>query len=244
MDPQGQLGKVLGVDVRAAPRSAIDLLLDAVLEENPERAPDPSAERAGAALPGGVPRVRTRIPRLDLVVANKALALHPGWEDAAGDPTDRLRRALDAAEGLGDYDVVLVDGPPSFGPLTLGVLRAVREVVVPVPLTYLALDGCAELVATMETVRDRYEHGELGVAMVVPNFYRRTRMAQEVLDRLKERFPKEIAQTVIGMHVKIDEAQSRGLSVFEHAPKDRGARAFVRLGEELALRAPAGESGP
>lgn len=244
MDPQGQLGKALGVDVSAAPRSAIDLLLDAVLEEAPEEGPGPRAARAGSALPGEIPRVRTRLPRLDLVVANKALALHPGWEAEGGDPTERLGRALDAAESLGDYDFVLVDAPPSFGTLTLGVLRAVREVVVPVPLTYLALDGCAELMRTLETVREHYGHRELGVTMVVPNFYRRTRMAREVLERLKERFPKEIAHTVVGLHVRIDEAQSRGLSVFEHAPRDRGARAMARLAEELELRVPAGEGAP
>jgi chromosome partitioning protein len=72
--------------------------------------------------------------------------------------------------------------------------------------------------------------------MVVPTFYRRTRMAQEILDRLSTRFPKEISQTVVGFHVKIDEAQSRGLSIFEYAPRDRGARAMAALAEELENR--------
>ena len=51
------------------------------------------------------------------------------------------------------YDFVLMDSPPSFGPLTLSVLRAADELVVPVPLTYLALDGCAELLRTLRMVR-------------------------------------------------------------------------------------------
>ena len=72
--------------------------------------------------------------------------------------------------------------------------------------------------------------------MVVPTFYRRTRLAQEILERLKKRFPKEIAHTVVGYHVKIDEAQSRGLSVFEYAPRDRGAKVMAELAEELELR--------
>jgi chromosome partitioning protein len=93
----------------------------------------------------------------------------------------------------------------------------------------------------LATVRDRYAHPDLHIAMVVPTFYRRTKLADEILDRLKQRFPKEIAHTVIGYHVKIDEAQSKGISIFEYAPRDRGARVMAQLAEELELRGqPAG----
>jgi chromosome partitioning protein len=85
-------------------------------------------------------------------------------------------------------------------------------------------------------VRARYGHRDLRISMVIPTFYRRTRMAHEVLDQLKSRFPKELAQTVVGFHVKIDEAQSRGRSIFEYAPSSRGARAMAALAEELELR--------
>jgi len=112
-------------------------------------------------------------------------------------------------------------------------------VVVPVPLTYLALDGCAELMRTLTTVRERYGHPRLRVTMVVPTFYRRTKLAHDILEQLKQRFAKEIAHGVIGYHVRIDEAQAKGLSVFEYAPRDRGARALAELAEELELRAPA-----
>jgi chromosome partitioning protein len=74
--------------------------------------------------------------------------------------------------------------------------------------------------------------------MVIPTFYRRTRMAHEILEKLTQRFPKEIAQTVVGYHVKIDEAQSHGLSIFEYAPRDRGAQAMAALAEELEARDP------
>jgi chromosome partitioning protein len=242
MDPQGQLGKVFGVETRHARRSAIELLLDVVLDD---AAPDGLPPRTHAAsgveraAGGGLPKVPTRIANLDLVVAQKSLGLAPAFDAGERDPTGRLARRLEAASAVEGYDFVLVDAPPSFGILTLNVLRAVDEVVIPVPLTFLALDGCAELVRTIETVRTRYGHAGLRIAMVVPTFYRRTRLAQEVLEALKRRFPKEIAQTVVGFHVRIDEAQSRGLSVFEYAPGDRGARVLAALAEELEARVPA-----
>jgi chromosome partitioning protein len=230
MDPQGQLAKVFGVDHRAPSRTAIDLLLDAALGED---------SRARSAPAPVLPIVKTRIRGLDLIVANKSLGLFPAWQDRDDpDPTARLAAVLDAAPELARYEFVLFDAPPSFGPLTLNVLRAADEVVVPVPLTYLALDGCAELMRTLTTVRERYGHPRLRVTMVVPTFYRRTRLAHDILEQLKQRFPKEIAHGVIGYHVRIDEAQAKGLSIFEYAPRDRGARALAELAEELELRAP------
>ncbi len=242
MDPQGQLGKVLGVDVHRSSRTAIDLLLDTMLG-------DSSLDRPRAGAPSDAPSstlpiVRTHIPAFDLVVANKSLALFPMWEGGEDeDPTGRLERALEEARELEAYDFVLFDAPPSFGPLTLGVLRAAREIVVPVPLTFLALDGCAELLRSVETVRTRYGNPALKISMVVPTFYRRTKLAHELLERLKRRFPKEIAHSVVGYHVRIDEAQSRGLSIFEYAPKDRGAQVMAELAEELELRGTTPEGG-
>lgn len=237
MDPQGQLGKVLGVDTRRPTRTAIDLLLDGLLG-------DPGLDRAPPG-PGRsvLPVVRTRIPQLDVIVANKSLGLFPGWDADDLDPTRRLADTLAASNELDRYDCVLFDSPPSFGPLTLNVLRAANELVVPVPLTYLALDGCAELVRTVATVRDRYGCADLRITMVVPTFYRRTRLADEILEQLKSRFPKEIAGTVVGYHVKIDEAQSHGLSIFEYAPRDRGASVMAELAEELELRGQSHTSG-
>jgi chromosome partitioning protein len=230
MDPQGQLARALGTELPAGGPSAVDLLLDEMLD-------DDALDRAAPAR-GVLPRVATRFRGLDLVGANKALGLAGALEPAGEEATARLARSLDTLFERDDYDLLLIDAPPSFGPLTLNVLRAVREVVVPVPLTWLGLDGCAALLRTIETVRTRYDNPGLRISMVIPTFYRRTRMAHEMLERLKARFPKELAHTVLGYHVKIDEAQSRGKSIIEYAPKDRASKAFAALAEELELRAP------
>jgi chromosome partitioning protein len=230
MDPQGQLARALGTDLGPGGPSAVDLLLDEMLD-------DASLDRSGPSR-GVLPRVATRIRGLDLVGANKALGLAGALDPAGDEATARLSRALDTLFESDDYDLLLIDAPPSFGPLTLNVLRAVREVVIPVPLTWLGLDGCAALLRTIETVRTRYGNPGLRITMVIPTFYRRTRMAHQLLERLKARFPKELAHTVLGYHVKIDEAQSRGQSIVEYAPNDRASKAFAALAEELELRAP------
>ena len=238
LDPQGQLGKVLGIDVHHARRSAIDLLLDVILDDAAlDRSAPPAALRGGER-GSDLPLSHTRIAHFDVVPANKALGLFPLSADPGDDPTGRLARALERAEAVSDYDFILMDAPPSFGPLTLNVLRAATEIVIPVPLTYLALDGCAELSRSIDTVRSRYGNRGLRVTMVIPTFYRRTRLAQEILEKLKSRFPKELAHTVVGYHVKIDEAQARGVSIFKHAPASGAAKAMAALAEELEARKP------
>lgn len=245
MDPQGQLGKVLGVDVRRARHSAIELLVDSVLH-------GPDAPSSAARPESKLPIVHTRIPNLDVVVANKALALFPAWSETDGTFSGgadegtvfRLRRALQSASRLDDYDLVLMDAPPSFGALTLNVLCACDELVVPVPLTYLALDGCAALLETLDLVRTRYGHRDLRVTLVVPTFHRRTKLAAEIHEALRIRFPGEISKNTVGYHVKIDEAQSRGLSIFEYAPRDKGARAMEAIADEILARAPLADPLP
>lgn len=221
--------------MRDPQRSAIELLVDTALG----RTIGGQDAASSADPPRRLPATPTRIPNLDVIVSNKALALFPAWTGSSTEESiHTLRRSLAETTDRGLYDFVLIDSPPSFGPLTLSILAACDEVVIPVPLTFLALDGCAELLRTIRLVRERYENPGLSISMVIPTFYRRTRMAQEILEALKQQFPKEIAHTVVGYHVKIDEAQSRGLAISEYAPRDRGALAMAALAEELETRGP------
>ncbi len=216
LDPQGQLGKVLGVDVGAARLTALDMLLDAVFGEESRPA---------------LPVVKARHPRLDLVPSNKSLALFP--EEVAGHRGEEyysLRRALEQAR---DYDFVIFDAPPSFGTITLNVLLAADEVVIPAPLTYLALDGVAEITRTVEMVRTRFDHPKLKISLVVPTFFRRTKMAAEILSKLAEHFPRQLSKAVLGYSVLIDEAQSRAQTILEYAPRSPAAGWIREVSEEL-----------
>ena len=185
-DPQGQLGKVLGVDVHGARRSAVDL-------RRLRRCSTPSRSTIAPAT------ARRRRPARWCAPASRASTSSSPTRPWPSTRAGRRRRRPDgspappprrAAPRTRAYDFVLMDAPPSFSPLTLNVLRAADEVVIPVPLTYLALDGCAELLRTLRTVRTRFGHRDLRVSMVVPTFYRRTRLAHEMLERLKQQLPE------------------------------------------------------
>jgi chromosome partitioning protein len=217
LDTQGHAGKSLGIDVRSLSPTMKELLL-------------------GEAPLDAVARP-TAVPGLDLLPANKDLAAFPLEVASHPDRGAKLRQVVDALPS-GRWDLVLFDAPPSVSLVTENVLRAATEVVLPVALTYLALDGCAEIMDSL--ARLRAERGEApAVTLIVPALYRKTQLADEILEKLRQRFPRELARTVLGWSVKVDEAQSRGLTAFEHAPGSSGAHALAALADELFDRAPA-----
>ncbi len=215
LDTQGHAGKCLGVDVRRVSPTVHDLLLD------------PALPLEAAARP-------TPVPGLTLIPANRDLAAFPVAVAGHLDRADKLRARL-AAVPEGAFDLVLVDAPPSQSLVTENVMRAATEVVIPVALTYLALDGCAEILATLGRLRE--ERGEAPeVTMIVPALGRKTRLAEEIGAKLRERFPRLVSRTALGYSVAIDESQSHGQTVFEYAPRSSGAAALAALADELAER--------
>ncbi len=221
-DTQGHAGKSLGVDVRGLSPTVHDWLLD------PARVPFEAVVRP------------TPVAGVELVPANKDLAAFPVAVAAADDRADRLDARLSGLPPR--YDVVLLDAPPSQSLVTENVLRAARELVVPVALTYLALDGCAEVLDSLARLRE--EHGRApAVTLVVPTLHRRTPLAEEILQKLRERFPEALSRTVLSWSVNVDEAQSHGRTVFEHAPGSTGARALAAIGDEILERGARGREG-
>jgi chromosome partitioning protein len=178
--------------------------------------------------------VPTGVPGLDLLPANKDLAGFPVAVAGAPDREERLRERLDALPE-GSYDAVLLDSPPSRSLVTDNILVAARELVIPVALTYLALDGCAEILASLERLRE--ERGAApALTLVVATLHRRTQLAEEILAKLRERLGGAVSRTVLGWSVKVDEAQSHGRTVFEWAPRSSGARALAAIADEIEVR--------
>ena len=211
MDPQGQAGKSLGFYVRDLAPNVYDLLLD-------------------PALPVEAVIRPSQVPNLDVICSNKRLSDFPV---EAAPAADRERRLAKKLEGLGRYDFVLVDSPPSAGLLTTNILLSVEEVVVPVNLTYFALDGCAEIVESVERMRRDFGKAVLDIVLVVPTLYRPTRLAEEILEKLRTHFPERTARTVIGYNVKIDEAQSHGKTIWDYAAWSPGAAMLESLSKEI-----------
>ncbi len=210
LDTQGHAGKTLGLDVRTLVPNAFHLLVDDV----------PLAEVTRA----------TSVHGLSVVPAYKQMAGFAGAVASDPRPAHRLAARLAAADAL--WDVVIFDGPPSLGPAVLNILVAAREVVIPVALTYLALDGCAEASRTVEEVAREQRVEGLRVSAVVPMLHRHTALAGAILERLETYFPGRVTPP-LGVSVAIDEAQSHGKTVWEYAPRSKGAVGLSRVAERI-----------
>ncbi len=145
----------------------------------------------------------------------------------------RLRQAL---RPPAPYDTVLIDCPPSLGLLTVNALAAGDAVLIPVQCEYYALEGLAELLATVDAVRDRLnDHLEV-LAIVLTMEDRRNRLSEQVADEVRSHFPELVARARIPRTVRLAEAPSHGLPISLYDPRSSAATAYHDLAGELSAR--------
>jgi chromosome partitioning protein len=182
--------------------------------------------------------VETRIKNLSLIPADRQLT---GAEVELVSMPDRERRLQMILAPLRDvFDVVFIDTPPSLGLLTLNALVAADAVLIPLTCEYFALEGLADLVATLRRVRGSY-NPSLDIAGVLLTMYdERTNLGQQVAHDIREFFQDRVYDTVIPRNIRLGEAPSHGIPAILYDVKSRGATAYVALAREFLARVPAG----
>ncbi len=178
--------------------------------------------------------VGTTIPTLRLLPAGPGLAGAnvelPRLEGFEG----LLRESLEPIRTHFEY--VLLDCPPSLGPLAVCALVAADRVIVPVQTEYFALEGLAGLLETLELVRRELNPGLTVAGMLLTMHDNRTRLGRDVEREVREHFRELVFETVIPRNVRVGEAPSYGLPVTHHDPHSAGAAAYFELAKEVAAR--------
>ncbi|HUA10381.1 MAG TPA: ParA family protein [Solirubrobacteraceae bacterium] len=182
---------------------------------------------AEAIVQSPIERLSVLPPGPDLAAANLELPRMAGFEGT-------LRDALSGARD--GYRFVLLDCPPSLGPLTICALVAAERVIVPVQSEYLALEGLAGLLDTLALVRRELNPALTISGMILTMHDSRTRLSQDVEREVRAHFPELVFDTVIPRNVRIGEAPSHGVPVTHHDPASTGARAYFELAREVAAR--------
>ncbi len=214
LDPQGNATTGLGLRVVEGAPSTYRVVVDKMPIED---AAEPTAVRHLHIVPSS----------LDL--AGAEIELVPQYSRET-----RLQVALDRVRD--QYDVVLIDCPPSLGLLTVNALVAADKVLVPIQCEYYALEGLGQLMRTIEMVRSGLNH-DLSLGGVLMTMYdARTNLSQQVVDEVRGHFGDLTFGTVIPRTVRLSEAPSYGQPITEFDPSSRGARAYQRLAREVARR--------
>jgi chromosome partitioning protein len=134
------------------------------------------------------------------------------------------------------FELIILDCPPSLGPLTVNALVAADRVIVPVQAEYFALEGLAGLLDTLALIQ-RELNPQLTIAGLLMTMHdSRTRLAQDVEREVREHFPELVFETVIPRNVRIGEAPSYGKPVIHHDPHCAGADAYFEFAKEVAAR--------
>jgi chromosome partitioning protein len=181
-----------------------------------------------------LPLLQTSVDHLHLVPAGRHLA-GAEVELVTMDARDgRLRTLLEPLRAR--YDFILIDTPPSLGLLTLNALVAADTVLIPLHCEYFALEGLADLMATLSRIRTGL-NPQLDVeGVVLTMFGDRTNLGAQVAKEIRQFFESKVFDTVIPRNVRLAEAPSHGLPALLYDPRSKGAEAYVSLAHELLTR--------
>jgi len=170
----------------------------------------------------------------------EGLEILPATIDLAGSEVHLLTRtgrehvlALALSTVADDYDMILIDCPPSLGILTINGLTAAGEVVIPLQCEALSHRGVGQLLETIEDVR-MFANADLEVRGVIATMYDdRTRHGRSVLDEVKTRYGLAVLEPPVRKSIRFAEAPSYGQCIFQHAPGSPGAEAYAAIAREL-----------
>jgi chromosome partitioning protein len=177
---------------------------------------------------------KTNVAGLELVPAGAGLAGANVELPRIAGFEQRLRECLEPLRER--YRFLLLDCPPSLGPLTVSALVAADRVIVPVQTEYFALEGLAGLLDTLALVRRELNPRLTVAGMILTMHDSRTRLGRDVEREVREHFPDLVFTTVIPRNVRVGEAPSYGLPVTHHDPHSAGAEAYFELAKEVAAR--------
>ena len=211
-DPQANATSGLGVEKRKVSKDVYDVVID--------RADIHHAivhTKFGDVLPSSA----------DLAGAGVELLSKPN-------PNQQLALSLQKIKQ--EYDLILVDCPPSLEMLTLNALVAADGILVPVQCEYYALEGLSDLMSTLRMVKKRINPGLEIFGVVLTMFDGRTNFSTQVAQEVRRHFPGKVFANVIPRNIRLAEAPSHGLPVTAYDRSSRGAVAYKAVAEEIKAK--------
>lgn len=131
------------------------------------------------------------------------------------------------------YDYILIDCSPSLGIITVNVLTAANSVIVPVQSEYYSLEGLGKLLSTIKLIQKRLNVGLSIEGFLVTMYDVRQRLANQVVEELRQNFKDMVFKTIINRNVKLAEAPSYGKPAILYDASCKGADDYMNLAKEL-----------
>ncbi|MCI8271114.1 MAG: ParA family protein [Erysipelotrichaceae bacterium] len=211
-DPQGNATQGVGANVSGNKLSVYNLIME-----------DYEADAVRKTLSS---------PPIDIIPANISLAgadlqmvkFEVGKEELLKKKLDKIRD---------EYDFIIIDCPPSLGLLNTNALTAADSVIIPVQCEYYALEGVTQLLLTIRLVQQLFNEKLMIEGVVLTMFDARTKLSVEVQQEVRKHFKDRVYRSYIPRNIKLSEAPSRGMSIFEYDVRCEGAKAYAGLANEV-----------
>lgn len=183
------------------------------------------------------------VPVQEAIVSTKYGDVLPSTADLAGAAIElistqyrehQLEKALEAVKE--QYDVILIDCPPSLEMLTLNGLAAADSILVPVQCEYYALEGLSDLMSTMRMVKRKINPKLEIFAVALTMYDGRTNFSAQVAQEVRRHFPGKVFTTAIPRNIRLAEAPSHGLPVTAYDRSSRGAKAYLEMAAEFKAK--------
>lgn len=213
MDPQGNSGTGLGVDISALDRSIKNVLLGTI-----------GAKDAV---------VDTLFPGLSILPSNLQLASFEGqlYEKPIESPFFLLKNALVSIQG--EFDYIIIDCPPSLGLLSINALTASDNVLVPVQCEYFAMEGLAAVLSSVNSIKQKYNPGLTIEGFLLTMYDAKSQLTKEVEAQVRNLFKENTFLVAIPRNKSIAESQAKRVPALGYRPSSSGSVAYLTLAREV-----------
>ncbi len=213
-DPQGNATSGLGIDKQSLGQTIVDVIMQKTLLDQVVVA----TEHKNLWLAPTTPHLANT--EVELAQAEQRFA--------------RLRMAIEQSQV--EYDVIIIDSPPSLSLLTVNGLIAAQYVLLPVQAEFYALEGLGQLLETMKLIR-KATNPTLELLGVLPTMVDgRTTLSSQVVSEIHKHFPGKVFKTTIPRNIRLAEAPSHGVPIGVYDRFSKGARAYKALASEVLER--------
>lgn len=208
LDPQGNSTSGLGIDKNELESSVYDILLE-------ETTFDP---------------LETSAKNVKILPSNSDLS---GFEIEAVNIDNREHLLANYLNNINEFDYILMDCPPSLGLLSINALVASNSVLIPIQSEYYALEGVSQLVQTIDLIKGSLNPDLEIEGVVMSMFDGRNNLALDVVEEVKKYFKDKVFKSIIPRNIRLAEAPSHGLSVIDYDASSKGAKAYIKLANEI-----------
>lgn len=212
-DPQGNSTSGVGISKKSIGKTIYDVLLDGA---SPEEV-----------------IIKTEFKNLSVVPSTLNLA---GAEFELFDTEQREKRLKNFIDKCSDFDLVVIDCPPSLSMLTINALTASDSVIIPMQCEYYAMEGLTQLMFTIRKVKELYNKSLSVLGILITMYNGRLNLSAAVLAEIKKYYADKIFKTTIPRSVKLSEAPGFGKPINFHEKYSKAADSYREVTDEMLSR--------